>query len=95
MNKLNLKPPVVREEENSVIVLIRHEPLASPEEAIMDYLRSNHSASINNSKAREITHISADHRVKTIFGRMVNKGMIEQVPGTKTSNTCYRIPLPK
>jgi len=54
----------------------------------MDYLEN--SESINNSKAREITHVRADYQIKSIFGRMVKAGMIEQVPGTRTSNTKYR-----
>ena len=91
MKQLGLKAPVIREDANAVLVIIKHEPLASPEEAIMDYLQSHDT--INNSKAREITHITADHRIKTIFGRMVKKAMIEQVPGTRTSNTSYRKPM--
>ena len=91
MHKLGLKEPVIVEKVNSVLVTIRHESLASPEEAIMDYLESHKT--INNKAARAITHITADHRVKNIFGRMVAKGMIEQVPGTRTSNTAYRKPI--
>lgn len=70
---------------NYVLVTIKHEPLASPEEAIMDYLVTHET--INNRQARAITHITADHRVKAVFGRMVNSNLIEQVPGTRTSNT--------
>jgi ATP-dependent DNA helicase RecG len=90
MNELGLKEPTIQELENNVLVVIKHEPLASPEEAIMDYLESHDI--INNRQARKITHISADYRVKSIFGRMQEKGMIEQVPGTRTSNTAYRKP---
>ena len=88
MTKLGLKEPVIIEKENSVVVIIKHEPLASPEESIMDYL-SSHST-VNNKKAREITYIGQDYRVKTIFGKMVEKHLIEQVPGTRTAATCYR-----
>jgi len=90
MHKLGLKEPVIREKENSVLVSIRHEPLASPEEAIMDFLESNET--VNNAQAREVTHIRADYQVKNIFGRMVKAGMIEQVPGTRTASTKYRKP---
>ncbi len=88
MHQLGLKAPIIEEKDNNVLVLIRHEKLASPEETIMDYLEN--SDAINNSKAREITHIHADYQIKSIFGRMVKAGMIEQVPGTRTSNTKYR-----
>lgn len=88
MHDQGLKEPVFEQKENDVMAIIRHEPLASPQEAIMDFLINNDS--INNSEAREVTHINRDHQIKAIFGRMVAADMIEQVPGTKTSNTRYR-----
>ncbi len=91
MHSLGLKEPSIKELENGVLVVIRHEPLASPEEAIMEYLEKNDT--IKNSMAREITHIRADYQIKGVFGRMVKKGLIEQVPGTRTSNTAYRKPI--
>lgn len=90
MHKLGLREPVIVEQENSVLVIVKHEPLASPEEAILDYLQTH--VTIKNREAREITHITSDFRIKAIFGRMIEKGMIEQVPGTRTSNTCYQLP---
>lgn len=88
MHKLGLKEPFIKELENAVLVTIRHEPLASPEEAIMEYLETHES--IKNSEARAVTHIPTDYRIKSIFGRMVDTGLIEQVPGTRTSSTAYR-----
>lgn len=88
MHELGLKEPSVIERDNSVLVVIRHEALASPEEAIMDYLNNNET--IKNAKAREITHIRADYQMKSIFGRMVDRGLIEQVPGTARFTTAYR-----
>jgi ATP-dependent DNA helicase RecG len=90
MHQLGLKEPVITQSENSVLVTIRHEPLATAEEAIMDYLETH--PTIKNREARMVTHIRADYQIKSIFGRMVSKGMIEQVPGTRTSNTAYRKP---
>lgn len=88
MHKRGLKEPVIREKENSVLVVIRHEPLASPQEAIMDHLERNET--INNSKARQIAHVAQDYQMKAIFNQMVDAGMIEQVPGTRTASTAYR-----
>lgn len=88
MHSLGLKEPAIEEKGNSVWVIIKHEQLASAEEVIMDYLEEHES--INNSKAREICHIPRDYTVKIIFGNMVKSGLIEQVPGTKTSSTAYR-----
>lgn len=88
MHDQGLKEPLLLQKENDVWAIIRHEALASPEEAIMDYLSKNQT--INNSEAREVTHIKRDHQVKAIFGRMAEAGMIEQIPGTRTANTRYR-----
>jgi ATP-dependent DNA helicase RecG len=38
MKKLQLREPEIADRENSVLVQLRHEALASPEEVIMDYL---------------------------------------------------------
>lgn len=88
MHKLGLKEPVIIEKENAVLVTIKHEPLASPEEAIMEYLESH--ATIKNRHARDVTHIRADYQIKAVFGRMVKAGMIEQLPNTRTNSTAYR-----
>jgi len=78
MTELGLKEPVLSEKENSVLVVIKHEPLASPEESIMDYLdKKPVGSTINNSQARAITHIRADNQTKAVFNRLVKMGMIE------------------
>lgn len=88
MRKLGLKPPVIEERANSVLVNIRHEPLASPETLILEYLE--HNDTIRNKTARDICNISADYIVKATFGRLVDRGLIERVPGTDRSKTAYR-----
>jgi ATP-dependent DNA helicase RecG len=89
MEEIGLKPPVIKENDNSVMVTIRHEPLASPEEIIFDYLQTN--ATIKNAKAREITHIPSDFRIKAVFNRLQAAGKIEKVPGTRTVSTAWRL----
>jgi ATP-dependent DNA helicase RecG len=88
MHQLGLKEPTLTERDNDVVVTIRHEALASPEEAIMKYLETH--PTIKNKQARETTHVALDYQVKFIFGEMVERGLIEQVPGTRTSATAYR-----
>lgn len=88
MEKLQLKKPIISQAEDSVLVTIRHERLASPEDSIMEYLGVN--GSINNGQARELCVIREDWRIRTIFGRMVDANMIEKIPGSTTSNTAYR-----
>lgn len=88
MKRLQLKEPDIIQRPSSVLVIIRHEQLASPEERIMDFLSSH--ASISNGEAREICVVREDWRIRSIFARMVNAGMIEKIPGSTTSNTAYR-----
>lgn len=88
MKELGLKNPIITETESAVIVLIKHEPLASPTEIIMAYLE-NHEQ-IKNAKAREITYIPTDFRMKGIFNKMEKAGLIEKVPLTKTASTAWR-----
>lgn len=88
MKQLQLKEPEIIQRENRVIVIIRHEKLASPEERIMQFLDDNET--ISNGQAREVCVIREDWRVRGIFSRMVSAGMIEKVPGSTTSNTAYR-----
>ena len=90
MHQLGLKEPTIAEQDNSVLVTVRHEALASPEEAIMKYLETHDT--IKNKAARAITHVAMDYQMKSIFGRMQAKGLIEQVPDTRTSSTAYRKP---
>jgi len=88
MKRLHLKEPEIIQRDSSVLVVIRHEQLASPEERIMNYLESN--PSISNGQARELCVIREDWRVRSIFARMVTADMIEKVAGSTTSNTAYK-----
>ena len=89
MHSLGLKKPAIHESENSVMFVLSHEKLASAEEAIMDYLEAHDS--ITNGKAREITHIGADHKIRATFRRMEDKDMIARAPGSTTSNTRWKL----
>jgi ATP-dependent DNA helicase RecG len=79
MKKLRLKPPIIRQSESSVIVEIRHDRLASPEESVMDYL-ANHSE-ITNRIARDLTGIGSENTMKDVFLRLAERKLIERVPG--------------
>jgi len=81
MQRLRLKPPVIAETENTFLVQIRHDPLASPEESVMDYLQ-NHSQ-IKNSIARELTGITSENSMKDVFLRLAKRGLIRRVEGKK------------
>ncbi len=90
MRKLKLKDPVISERETSVLVAIRHERLASPEEAIMDYLK-NHDE-INNSTVRELTGVGSENAVKEVFYRLRDKALLERTPGKRGSASTWRKP---
>ena len=89
MRELKLKDPKILETESSVVVTLFHEPLASPEELIEDYLRKN--AEINNSKAREICGEVSENKIKRVFERMMEAGIIERIPDRKGRATAYRL----
>jgi len=88
MEKLRLKPPIFNETGSSVVVSIRHDPLASPEQSVMDYL-ANHDF-ITNRITRELTGIGSENIVKEVFYRLHEAGLIERVPGRKGAAAAWR-----
>ena len=88
MRALRLKEPLITETGSSVVVAIRHEALASPEEQIMAYLQGH--AEITNKQARELTGIGSENRVKRIFQKMMGAGLIERIPDRPQSQAAYR-----
>jgi ATP-dependent DNA helicase RecG len=88
MRALRLKDPVIEDRDSSVVVQIRHERLASPEEAILTYLK-NHDE-INNAVARQITGITSENKVKEVFYRLRDAGKLERVPGRLGSASAWR-----
>ena len=88
MANLRLQPPEVYERENSVFVCIKHEPLASVEATIMEYL--NNHANITNKIARHETGIQSEGTIKEAFYRLKDRQLIELVLGRskKTAAWC-------
>lgn len=89
MRSLKLKPPEISQTP-SVVVSIRHERLASPEEMILEYLAKN--PEISNSVMRDLTGIGSENKVKRIFQRMIKTGEIEPIPGRSLRAAAYRRP---
>lgn len=87
MRDIGLKPPLIREEGNHVIVYIRHERLASYEEQILDYLKAH--GEINNAKARELTGEGSENKMKRTFERMMLAGQIHRDPERRGAATTY------
>lgn len=88
MQKLRLKPPVLTETENTVVVYIKHEALATAEESVMDYL-SNHTEIVNRI-ARELTGITSENSMKDVFLRLKKRLLIEPVPGKTGAASAWR-----
>lgn len=88
MEALRLKPPIIQELETSVLVTIPHEPLASPEELVLEYLASHKE--INNRTARDITGIKSENTMKNVFLRLKAKKLIEPVPEKKGAASAWR-----
>ncbi|WP_082521859.1 ATP-binding protein [Ramlibacter sp. Leaf400] len=90
MKALRLKVPTIRETENSVIVSIRHESLASAEELVMNYLNDNDE--ITNKIGRDITGIGDRNQMKDVFYRLKDAGQLERVPGKQSTASAWRKP---
>jgi ATP-dependent DNA helicase RecG len=93
MRDMKLKPPSISQAGGSVKVVLRHEPLATPEEIILEYLAQNDQ--IKNRIARDRCFIGSENKMKGILQRLVKKGLIELVPGTTRYSAAYRLPKKK
>lgn len=75
MQEWRLKPPVIKEGRNNVKVIISHSPLASPEESILEYLKSHDL--IKNRHARSLTGIKSENKMKQIFYKMRDNKLLK------------------
>lgn len=90
MEKLRLKRPEFHETDSSVIVILRHESLASPEQIVLEYLKDN--SEITNQIARDLTGIKSENTMKNVFYRLRDGGQLEQVPKVKGKKHSWRKP---
>lgn len=88
MKKLRLKPPEIAERDNSVVVYIRHAPLASPHEIVMGYLEDHDE--ITNRIARELTGITSENVQKQVFLDLYDRKLLERVPNKKGNASAWR-----
>jgi ATP-dependent DNA helicase RecG len=89
MREMKLRAPIVNQTGGNVRVILRHEPLATPEELILEFLGTHDQ--ITNKEAREICFIGSENKMKRIFQRMIASGLIELVPGTTRYTAAYRL----
>ncbi len=89
MREMKLKPPTIEQAGGYVKVVLKHEPLASPEEIIVQYLQDNDQ--ITNRISRDLCFIGSENKMKGILQRLVKNGLIELVPGTTRYSAAYRL----
>jgi ATP-dependent DNA helicase RecG len=89
MRDMKLQPPTIEQTGGYVTVVLKHEPLATPEEIIVRYLRDN--SQITNRIARGLCFIGSENKMKGILQRLVKKELIELVPGTTRYSAAYRM----
>jgi ATP-dependent DNA helicase RecG len=89
MREMKLKPPSIEQSGGYVKVVLKHEPLATPEEIILEYLKSNDE--ITNRIARDLCYIGSENKMKGVLQRLVKRNLIELVPGTTRYSAAYQI----
>lgn len=89
MRNLKLKPPVIEQKGGYVKVILKHEALATPEEAILLYLLKNNE--IANRHARDVCFIKSENRMKRILQGLVTNGLLEAVPGRTRYTAAYQL----
>ena len=89
MREMKLKLPSIEQSGGYVKVVLKHEPLATPEEIILEYLKGN--AEITNRIARDLCYIGSENKMKGILQRLVKKNLIELVPGTTRYSAAYQL----
>ena len=88
MKDWRLRNPEVIDEGNYVRVIIPHAPLATPQEAIMEFI-GKHGA-ITNRQARDITGIKSENAMKSEFYKLKDAGLIEMIPELKGNKAAWR-----
>jgi ATP-dependent DNA helicase RecG len=89
MKEWGLRSPEIREHNNSVLVTLPHTPLATPSEAIMNFLQAN--TRITNRQARDITGIRSENLVKQEFYKLRDQNYIERVPGLEGPKSAWQL----
>jgi ATP-dependent DNA helicase RecG len=90
MREMKLKDPVIMQQGGYVKVVLRHESLGTPEEIVLEYLKTHDQ--IVNREARKVCFIGSENKMKRILQRMVLNNLIELVPGRSIYNAAYRLP---
>lgn len=88
MKKMRLKPPQITQKGMNIVVTLKHELLASPQEIIMSYLDTHKT--ISNKEARDITGVKTENAMKHTLKKMVDADMLETITGQTVFQTKYK-----
>lgn len=88
MKDWHLRNPEIVDEGNYVRVTIPHASLATPQEAIMEFIHKHDT--ITNKQARDITGIKSENAVKSEFYKLRDAGQIEMIPELKGKRAAWR-----
>ena len=88
MKKRGLTDPVIRQNENSVLVDIHHKRLGTLEEIIMTYLDDHDE--VTNRIVRGLSGVGSENTVKDAFKRLAKAGQIERVPGKNGNKAAWQ-----
>ncbi|MBI5520564.1 MAG: putative DNA binding domain-containing protein [Desulfovibrio sp.] len=91
MKEWKLQSPEIIDEVNYVRVVIPHASLATPQDAIIEFIEKHRT--ITNRQAREITGIKSENAVKSVFYKLQSAGLIEMIPELKGNKAAWRKPI--
>lgn len=91
MKDFGLKEPVIAEEKTHVRVTLPHTPLATPTEAILEFLKRE--PQITNRQGRDITGIRSENLVKVEYYKLRDEGYLEMIPELKGPKSAWRLTL--
>lgn len=87
MQDRRLRPPTIEILDNYVNVTISHAPLATPEEAVMELLKTKDR--ITNREARELTGIRSENQMKEVLYRLRDRKIIYLDPDLKGNKAAW------
>jgi ATP-dependent DNA helicase RecG len=90
MAEAKLQQPRFHVDENTFVVVLGHQPLARPQEIVLEYLSTN--AEITNSIGRSITGITSENSMKDVFISLAKAGKLERVPDKAGNRSAWRTP---
>lgn len=88
MKEWRLRSPEIVNEGNYVRVIVPHAPLATPQEAIMEFVDKH--GTITNRQARDMTGIKSENAVKAEFYKLKEAGLLEMIPELKGNKAAWR-----